>query len=193
MSLGVYRNMHCPITQSHLSRPSQLNLTSRQSEIVGRVKEMLRSANMPVSLPVKIDSGQKFECGLIMEAKGVWGGIGSNEPGNRAFLLSMSVLTEMAECNATFDKWMAKIEKMILQEKLNQAAGLNVPTASDGSVADIHRERLLNHRSDEEMCIMNLFDSLRRRNSGASSSVSIPTNLPSQVAQRYEQMLSRTT
>jgi hypothetical protein len=104
---------------------------------VDAIKERVAILN----IPVKIDTGQKSDCGLTLS----FTGIASRGNGNVAFLISKDILNDMAEDETAYRKWMAKISERVQQEKELRNHGVNLLSPSESSVTGSFRERFLFH------------------------------------------------
>jgi len=148
--------------------------------------DKIRERVAPLNIPVKIDTGRNFDCGYTLSFTGVAG----HGDGNASFLISMDILTDMAEDEAVYRKWMAKISERVQQEQELRSFGVNLPPSPEPTTTRHYHEWFLNSRSNGEMCIMKVFDSLNQRNHEIHTRINIPIKTASQIANRYEQMLS---
>ena len=84
------------------------SLSFREAEILNKIREMVSNS---LGVCVKLNKGQKSECGLRFAFLGMVGG-GADRV-RPPFLITQSVLAEMAECADKYRKWMSWVQEEI--------------------------------------------------------------------------------
>jgi hypothetical protein len=90
------------------------NLSDRESEILGELREKISSQ---FGVPVKISHGTRGESGLNVAFTGFMGGFFNGENRAEMFLITPSMLAEMAESEYRHSHWMDWIQETAMRQQ----------------------------------------------------------------------------